>query len=71
MNEHVKVATIQKIALAKGLIFCYHDVLKCYVMCDKITKDVLMEYADITISLFTNVNTWREECNKLKASAYR
>ena len=71
MNKPLKISTIQKIALEKGLIFVYDEKLKCYVTRDKITQECMMEYADITVALITSVNTWREEFNKLKSQFYR
>jgi hypothetical protein len=64
----VPVATIQKIAKSKGLQFVYNEKLKCYTMLDRRTKDLLMEYANVTIALITSEKVWREECNKLKTS---
>ena len=71
MNKPVKIETIKKIALEKGLIFVYDEKLECYVARDKITHDCMMEYANCTVALITNVNTWREEFNKLKSQFYR
>lgn len=67
----VKIATIQKIAKKKGLVFEYDEPSQSYVMRDKITSMCLAEYANITISLITSDRVWREECNKLRASAFR
>lgn len=71
MNKPLKITTIQKIALEKGLLFVYDESLECYVTRDKVTGDCLMEYANITVALITNVGTWREEFNKLKSQFYR
>lgn len=71
MNNPVKITTIQKIAKDKGLTFTYDDNDGGWVMRDKITGEPLMLYANITVSLITNVNVWREECNKLRAQSFR
>ena len=71
LNKPVKIETIKKIALEKGLIFVYDESLSCYVARDKITNDCLMEYANVTVGLIISVNIWREEFNKLKSQFYR
>jgi len=70
-TNHVSVATIKKIANGKGLVFEFNEAEKAYVMLDKKTREVLMVYANVTISLITNDKIWREECNKLKSQAFR
>ena len=71
MNTGIKLQTIQKLALGKGLVFVYDELLECYVVNDKITGEMLMEYANITVALITSIRTWQEEFNKLKAQSYR
>ena len=71
MNNPVKLATIQKIAKDKGLTFAFEENDGGYVMRDRITNEPLMLYAAITVANITNVNVWREECNKLKAQSFR
>lgn len=70
MNNPPRIVTIQRIADTKGLIFAWDESLQCYCTYDKITKELLMEYANITVGLITNVNIWREEFNKLKAQSF-
>lgn len=71
MNNPVKLSTIQKIAKDKGLTFNFEENDGGYVMRDRITNEPLMLYAPITVANITNVNVWREECNKLKAQSFR
>lgn len=70
-TNHVSVATIKKIANRKGLIFEFNEADQSFVMLDKKTREVLMVYANVTISLITSEKIWREECNKLKSQAFR
>ena len=71
MNKFIKLATVQKIAKDKGLEFVFDDSLQCHVLRDRITGMILMEYANVTVSLITNVNIWREEFNKFRAQSFR
>lgn len=70
-TTHVSIDTIKAIAKAKGLIFEFNEADQSYVMLDKITREVLMVYANVTISLITGEKVWREECNKLKSQSFR
>jgi hypothetical protein len=67
----VSIQKIQKIADSKGLIFAYNDKEDAYTMLDKVTKDVIIIYANISIASITSEKVWREECNKLKSQAHR
>jgi hypothetical protein len=71
MNKSIKFSTLQKIAKSKGLEFVFDDSLQCYVLRDNITGMMLMEYANVTVRLITNVNIWREEFNKFRAQSFR
>ncbi len=71
MNKSIKLVTVQKIAKSKGLEFVFDDSLQCHVLRDRVTGLMLMEYANVTVSLITNVNIWREEFNKFRTQAFR
>lgn len=70
-TKHVSITTIKKIANGKGLVFEFNEADQSFAMLDKKTSEVLMTYANVTISLITNDKIWREECNKLKSQAFR
>jgi len=62
--NHVKLATIKKIAKSKGLVFDYDEEEDVYFVTDRHGM-LLMEYAPITIMLIKNANVWRHEFNVL------
>lgn len=70
-TKQVSAATISKIAAARGLIFEFNKADNCFVMLDRKTRDVIMTYATITVSLISSEKVWREECNKLRVQAFR
>lgn len=63
--NHVKLATIKKIAKSKGLVFDYDEEDDVYFVTDRYGM-LLMEYAPITIMLIKNANVWRHEFNVLR-----